>query len=268
MSTDLPRYSNPPVVETVIGVQFAPLVGYSSSFAGRFWSMYLGQEWPKSTEAPRIMDQFERFDDEALWTPLRFVVQPGQANRVQFASTNDERMIQIQDSRFILNWRKQTDQGYPTYQKLLFEFVALFNKFAKFAPEAGLGIVEPNVWELTYVNHIPRGDLWNSVSDFSKIVPGLSAVNVSSSSILETMGADWRYMLPNERGRLYATVRHIRVVDKASEAMLIQLVARGGINPEKQQSLAEGLELGHEATARCFAALTSSAAQASWGKEG
>lgn len=266
MSTDLPRYSNPPVVETVISVQFAPLIGYSSPLAGRFWSIHLAQEWPKSTEAPRIPDQFERFDDEALWMHPTFMVQSGQPNRVQFTSANEERMIQIQDSRFILNWRKQPDRAYPTYQTLLAEFVALFTKFAAFASEAGLGNIEANGWELTYVNHIPRGDLWNSSSDFSKIVPGLSAVSVSGYN-LETMSADWRYTLPNERGRVYASVRHIRIVGKTSEAMLIQLVARGGINFEKQQSLKEGLELGHEATARCFAALTSAAAQARWGKE-
>ncbi len=175
-------------------------------------------------------------------------------------------MIQIQDSRFILNWRKQPGKVYPTYQKLLAEFVALFRKFETFAPEAGLGNIEPNTWELTYLNSIPRGDLWNSPSDFSKIVPGLSAIRTSGCN-LETMGADWRYTISNERGRLYASLRHIRVADNLSEALLIQLVARGGINPEKQQSLHEGLELGHEAAARCFAALTSSEAQARWGKE-
>lgn len=265
VSSNLPRYSNPPVVETVIGVQFAPLVGYSSVFAGRFWSIHLGQEWAKSTEAPRIMDQFERFDDKALWTPLTFTVQPGLPNRVQFTSANEDRMIQIQDSRFILNWRKKADRAYPTYETLLTEFVALFRKFATFASEAGLGNIEPNGWEVTYVNHIPRGDLWNSVSDFSKIVPGLSAIGASGFN-LETMSADWRYTLPNERGRLYTSVRHI-LADNISEAMMIQLVVRGGIDPEKQQSLKDGLELGHEAAARCFVALTSSAAQACWGKE-
>lgn len=266
MSADLPRYSNPPVVETVISVQFAPLVGYSSAFAGRFWGLHLGQEWTKSTEAPRIADQFERFDDEALWTPVTLVMmQPGQPNRAQFTSANDDRMIQVQDSRFILNWRKQPDRAYPTYQTLLAEFVALFGKFSTFASEAGLGNIEPNGWELTYVNSIPRGELWNSPSDFSKIVPSLSAIRAAGCN-LETMSADWRYTIPNERGRLYASLRHIRIADK-TEALLIQLVTRGGINPEKQQSLKEGLELGHQATARCFAALTSSEAQARWGKE-
>jgi uncharacterized protein (TIGR04255 family) len=267
MSTDLPKFSDPPVVESVIGVQFAPIAGYSSAVAGRFWGIHLGKEWTKTTEAPRIPDQFERFENEALWTPPTVIFQqvpPGQSNRLQFTSANEDRMIQIQDSRFILNWRKQPNGAYPKYHTLFDEFMKLFQNFSSFVSEAGLGNIEPNAWELTYVNHIMRGDLWNSPLDFSKVVPGLKAV-VAPGCNFESMSADWRYTLSNQRGRLYASVRHIKVVGNV-EAMMIQLLTRGGVSVEENKSLDEGIMLGHEATARYFTALTSLEAQARWGK--
>jgi len=267
MKSDLPRYSNPPVVETVLSVQFAPLNGYSSAFAGRFWGLSLGKDWTKSTEAPRIDDQFERFDSQSMWMQgVMRVSTGGQPQRVQITSANEDRMIQIQDSRFILNWRKQPGQTYPTYPALSAEFLAQFRKFAEFARDAGLGNIEPNGWELTYVNHIPKGEMWNSPEEFSKIVPGLRAV-ATPDCTLETMNADWRYTLANERGRIYASIRHVKILSTGSDAMMIQLVTRGPVSLENQHSLEDGLDLGHAATARFFTALTSAEAQAHWGRE-
>ena len=67
------KFQFPPVVETVLGVQFAGLPGYSTAHAGWFWKEYLeklnespNRIWSKAVDAMRLEDQFERFgaDDD------------------------------------------------------------------------------------------------------------------------------------------------------------------------------------------------------------
>jgi len=63
MPEGLPEFGAPPVTETVLSAQFARLPNFSSEMAGWFWKQYLSSEWAKAKDAPRIEDQFERFDE-------------------------------------------------------------------------------------------------------------------------------------------------------------------------------------------------------------
>ena len=74
-------------------------------------------------------------------------------------------MIQIQNSRFAYNWKHHpgSEKAYPGYEVLLPEFEDGLNKFTAFAAEADLGRLDLNQWEVIYVNHIPKGDLWQTV---------------------------------------------------------------------------------------------------------
>jgi len=63
-------FRHAPVVETVIGVQFEPLGKMTNAHLGAFWKT-LGPEWPNVTDAPRIEDQFERFDAPTFFGGLQ-----------------------------------------------------------------------------------------------------------------------------------------------------------------------------------------------------
>src|SRR2546422_1208062 len=136
-----PKFDRPPVVETALSVQFAPLAQYTGAHAGWFWKEYLdklgepSKEWSQVVEAPKLPDQFERFGAEDVWVPPSVKLFPGmQSPRTLIIRSDGERMIQIQDSRFILNWKKQSDD-YPSYDALVPEFRTLLHTFESFAAE-------------------------------------------------------------------------------------------------------------------------------------
>lgn len=266
MSDPLPRFERPPVVETVLGVQFERLVDFSAAHAGWFWKTQLPEEFRTAKEAPRLEDQFERFGDERVWAPVGggLLFRPGmQPDRIQIVNSPGDRMVQIQDSRFIYNWRKK-DIGYPSYNVLLPEFQTMFERFRAFAREAMLPTVEPNQWEVTYVNQIPLGELWTSPGDWPRVVPGLFTQSIPGLAEFESFGGEWHLLLGHNRGRLHMALRHGRPMPDGPEAMMLTLTARGPVDAER--SWESGLNLGHEAIVRGFAAITSAEAHRHWGR--
>jgi uncharacterized protein (TIGR04255 family) len=265
ISSRLPRFETPPVVETVLSAQFVHLPNFSTALAGWFWKRYLSAEWPKAKDAPRIEDQFERFDTPGVFVPpLAWrVSREMESQRVQLIRSDDQRMIQIQNTRFILNWKKMHEH-YPTYEVLSPEFRDHFAKFQAFIQDAGLGAISLNQWEVTYVNHIPKGELWDSPSDWKRILPGLYTPAAWNQLDLETFSGHWRFALSDKRGRLYIAVQHTRLAPKEPETLILQLTARGFVDAQKGWSLESGFDLGHEHIVQTFASITSEPAQAHW----
>lgn len=253
MVHELPSYQTPPVIETVLGVQFTPISSYSAAHAGRFWSEHLDRTWQMVKEAPRLEDQFELFredDDFAEQGGIR--ISPPQSPRVQIIRKDQERMIQIQNSRFIYNWRKGGG-AYPRYEALLPEMRECFSSFRRFCQESRLPDLVLNQWEITYVNHIPKHVLWTTPEDWPAVFPVwvLPQQSVPLSRI-ETAAADWRWVIGSNAGRLHVTLRHGRVRDTAQQVLVFQLTARGPIRGDMDFEL--GFNVGHEAIVRTFTA--------------
>lgn len=267
MKNPLPKFDAPPVVETVLSAQFARLERFSNAHAGWFWKNYLAKDWSRVNSAPRLEDQFERFGEEIRWgTPPGLRILPGSGpERLQILRDDSERMIQVQDSRFIYNWTKQEEQ-YPSYEQVLRGFEKEFTAFEKFSKDAGLALLDLNQWEVTYVNHIEKGPLWQTLNDWTKIFPQFS---FPTQGLLECMPEDfhgeWTEIIGDKRGRLYVSFNRGRVAtEKGSEIIRVQLTARGSIRSEAGFHLRDGFDLGHETIVRYFTAMTSSMAHQTW----
>jgi len=270
------KFDSPPVVETVLGVQFATLVGFSTAHAGWFWKEYLEKignsqhSWSRAVDAPRLEEQFERFGPEDVWGPplTMKMLPPSQSNRTQIIRSDNERMLQIQDSRFILNWRKQT-AAYPSFSTLLPEFRILLQAFEAFSNHAGFGVPSYNQWEIVYVNQFKKGEMWQSPRDWSKIFPALTLPSMPNRFHTigdETMSADWRFSLPENRGRILLSPRQVRQAPAGEEVLNFTLVARGPVNSD--QTWEQGFALAHDALDDIFTSITSTEAQERWKKRG
>lgn len=259
----LPKFDSPPVVETVLSVQFAQLEGWSAAYVGQYWKEYLDQRWTVVKEVPRLHDQFEKFGAEKEWATSRVRIQETwETPRVQIVTADDQRMIQIQNSRLVQNWRKRAGI-YPTYQVLRPEFKELLTGFMHFISERGLGQVAPNQWEVTYVNHLAKDGLWRTPSDWPRIFPGL-LIPVGSQSRLTFEGTSqsWSFDIDRDRGRLHIVLQHAQSMADKSELLLLQFVARGTI--DEKTDVFEGLDLGHEVVVRKFEEMTSEEAHEYW----
>lgn len=261
MPDSLPKYDSPPVVETVLGVQHKPLEGFTTAHVGLFWSSLDNQRWRSAVEVPRLEDQYEspgpKFRPQVPELKLRQTVEP---NRIQLVRDDDERVIQIQDTRFIYNWRRRSG-SYPSYGVLLPDFQESLRAYQDFLSGAGLGRLHPNQWEVTYVNHIPTGELWTTPHEWPLALLVDAAARVDSVQ-LESFGGQWQFAIDRDRGRLHVRVKHGKTKDPEQEILIIEMTARGAA--DSLNSLYEGLDLGHEVIVRTFTEITSEAAHRHW----
>ena len=271
MARSLPSYERPPVVEVVLGVQFDALPGFTSGHLGWFWKSKLDNTWGKAADAPRLPDVFEGFSPQkTAWVPRRIRIQiAGESgpDRLQISNTADDRMIQVQDTRFVYNWIKKNGV-YPRYPSILAEFDRYYALFLEFSITAGLSEIRPNHWEVTYVNRIPSGDLWNTPSQWHSIVPGLfSPAYQYGGTSFESLNGEWRSVVQNNQARLHV-VAHYQDARSSNEDdagdLVLNLTARGRVT--ESQTLSDGLNLGHETIVRAFDDMTSEAAHTHWGK--
>lgn len=255
------KFENPPVVESILGVQF-PALAFTSGHLGWFWKSYLGESWPKATDAPPLTEGFERFDDQAWGVPgIQIGVAPFRAARLQLRNVPEDRVVQVQNNRFIYNWRKR-DGAYASYLERRKEFIALYGRFTDFVRDAGLGAIAPNQWEVTYIDHIPKGELWQTPSDWYRILPGLLPVSRKISDLEFDNAGDLHFVITPQRGRLHIAIQHGRT-DADVEVLVVNWTARGPISTQLG-GLVEGLDLGHEVILRAFLEMSSPEARKAW----
>ena len=209
-SGSLPEFDNPPVIETVIGVHFSPIPGFTSAHFGWFWKCYLDESWINAREAMRLPDQAEKFGEQLSWVlpnVLQFM-DASETNRIQFTDAERGQMIQLQNNRFHYNWQKRS-LPYPSFETNYEAFSRFFELFHRFLCEAGLSPTPNHSWEITYVDHIPKGTLWDNPSDWPAIFPGLfGSLKCPSGGIeFEGLGGEWRFEIAPQRGRLRLSVQ-------------------------------------------------------------
>lgn len=266
---NLPYFRRPPVVESVLGVQFDQLEKLNSARLALFWQSLGIDRWPESSDAPPLEMLSEKFGEKREWVQpgigIRFGIPKGM--RLQIRNQSDDRMVQVQNGRFHYNWRKQrVEDEYPRYETVRSEFDENYGRFVAFVADNELGCVRPNLWEVTYVNLIEQGSLWQSVSDWATVLPGLLGYDdAGERRKLQSAQGNWHYELGSSYGNLYISVQHAKKSDDdKGEAIRLQLIARGPIKDDPGYDLDAGLNLGHESIVSAFDEITSEAAHEHW----
>lgn len=266
-----PTFENPPVVEFVLGVQFSPLTELTSAHFGLFWAdlQRRGEEWAVPHDAPLIQDHFELFNTP-LWKkrpqiPIRLEMgaQPG---RCLFENKTRDRMIQVQSTRFHLNWRKTEGQK-PSYKSLISEFISSFESFCLFCKDAGIGEVIPNQWEITYVDSFPAGEYWSSPEDWDRVLPGLFGNLFQWKPLrlrMEQRRAEWSFEIEPEAGRLHITAQSGRWAWDPRDTLLLDMTCRGPIIHGSPDSVRQGLDMGHEVSVNTFLSIAARELQERW----
>jgi uncharacterized protein (TIGR04255 family) len=263
--TKSPKFDSPPVVETILGVQF-PALPFTAGHPGWFWKDYLPKEWCKAIDVPPLLDQFERFEEQNWTVPgtpfsLTFTLP-----RLQLTNEAGDRFVQLQTTRFIYNWQRKQN-AYPSYDQSKEQFLKLFDQFCLFVADAGLGKVSPNQWEISYIDQIPKGPLWQSPSDWSRILPGFFSSALEVPGLKFENAGEWHYEIVPQKGRVHVALQHVRTGSiTGPEALQIQWTARGPMTGEGNEGIVSALNLGHDMLLRSFLKMTSAEAQQAWGR--
>lgn len=275
MTSTTPQSRPPPVIETATSVQFKQIQGFGNVHLGLFWSRHQ-DDFPYVNDADPIATQHESFGTPQQNLPSRPRIQFGSNPnaRLQMMSQDQREMLQLQSNRIVYNWRriKQDDQ-YPRWSHTKPQLIRYWTDFTDFLSDLSTGPVQPDQWEVIYVNHFIKGLDWNSARDWQHILPGLIGnTDMIHGGNLESLSGNFHILLDNNAGRLHIDAglgyRNDPEADSPTEVLTLQLTARGPIDPDDSDtSLNDGLELGHAAIVNNFAAITSEDAQQKWGQE-
>lgn len=264
----LPDYYNPPVIEVVYGVQFEPL-GLQCPTIGLFWQA-VRQQYPSFVENPPLAPVIEKFDaDRRTEAQIELMARPP-LPRLWFIDRTENWLIQVQDDRFLYNWKKVKDQdAYPRFDVVSTKFFEAWEQFQGFCQSEGLPQPSVNQLELTYINHIGMTDVGSYFSDVSNIFPDMRWRETHGFlPSPETLVWKTSFLLPERQGRLHVSMRHaIRRKDQ-QPVLLLELTSRGMPSSKERESIRGWFVMAREWIVRGFADLTDEQVQKErWGRK-
>jgi uncharacterized protein (TIGR04255 family) len=261
----LPDYTNPPLDEVVLGVQFAPVQAYVSVYSMGVWELFK-EEFPMVQEHHILDPQFETFGGTTIQAGPR--IQVGDrlvGSRLWFLSEDANHLIQFQQDRFITNWRRQPNAlPYPRFEGLAEAFEGNMSKLVTHLGNNFSYEIDINQAEVAYVNIIPVEEFseageWFEVWNGGAF--GIEALNTSFNEIIR--GADGKPF-----ARLYHQIQSAFSKDGRKRAFRLSLTFRGKPTRNDLASALDFLKIGRNAIVSRFGEITTAKAQKKWGRLG
>jgi uncharacterized protein (TIGR04255 family) len=277
--TSLPSFAAPPVVEVAASVQFDPLAQLSVPNLGLLWQRFR-TEYPTVEQQPPLPPVVERLGVRATMPSFRVELAGNIAPRLWFINSNGDELIQVQNDRFIRNWRRMPGQGnpYPRYlEHVRPRFLTDYGRFLQFLMDERLGAPNVNQCELTYINHIEQNKHWSSHAEVAAVFRGwaqeyanvseypVEALQLTVSHIIQTSNGEFV-------GRLHVALNSA-FLGPTPEApiekpiFVLTLTARGRPVGDGEAGIVAFLDLGHKAIVTSFDKMTTPEAHAIWRKE-
>jgi uncharacterized protein (TIGR04255 family) len=261
--SDLPNYRKPPVDEVVIGVQFPAIEGLQDGQIREFWKM-VRDAYPILERQPRIEGPIESLRPQPLLIQFPSSVTVQAQGRTWMINDNDDFLIQIQNDRFIQNWRRRQDE-YGHFDDTRDRFWTNFSKFREFLNTQGLSQPTLQQVEVTYFDWIPELPM----SGF--LLPATATViHISGTDHMpEEQSWSARYLIENTIGavqRLYVqaapAVRPLTPEVRGTQLGFIFRVAReSGFTDDEIAAL---VNTGRAIVVEAFTQLTTSSAHQLW----
>jgi uncharacterized protein (TIGR04255 family) len=267
-----PKFRKPPVIETVLGVQFEPLRSMRITHFGLFWEL-IKDEFPEVEHHPSLEPVKESFDNPPLpSSPVWKVMREAEFPRAWFLSRRTEhgqQLVQLQQDRLIQNWRRAnlSTEHYSSYQKNRSNFERTLKCFLDFMAGRELGVFEPNQCEVTYINHIPLDEGLTVGGMSRKCFPSLDGHQ--SAGFLppdaEQLALKAGYEMPGKQGRLSVEVQPAWDLKTRQRFLRLALTARGAPHSPTVEGVLSWLDdLGHVWVVKGFESFTSKEMHDRW----
>lgn len=268
MATSKENWKRPPVVEVALAVQFAPMEHLNPAYFGEFWRLIGGEGvFAKALQAQPIQAIADDFGETLEYSLPGIVFAPMTTeSRIQFVSRDETRMVQIQNGWLVVNWVKQSANDYPGFEVLLADFRSVLGQFTGMIREKGLGTFTPNLWEVTYIDHIVKNTVWEDHSSVASVLPGLLGPSQLDGGRFEAINSRWTFFFKEPRARLAMGLVTARSAKDAAETEMLVLTtsARGPITPGEPEAIFDRLNSGRSIVVGAFKKATSAEAKAYW----
>ena len=247
----LPSYKTPPVMEVVLGVTFETLSSVKLPHIGLFWDT-IRSEFPKCQQAPTL-GNIDAVIERESGVPLP---------RVWLINQNDDNLIQLQKNKFLFNWRKR-QADYPRFSAVSSQFFIYLDKFKRFLSDNELGSIAPSECELTYINHIPKGTVWETPKDVGSILPDIQWRERQRRFLPHPSAINWSaaFMMPNQAGSLLIKLNYGTRMPDNMPLFILELTAKGTPKDGEDANIKEWYSIAREWIVKGFEDLTSEKAQ-------
>jgi uncharacterized protein (TIGR04255 family) len=151
----------------------------------------------------------------------------------------------------------RNEDEYPRYDTVIRLFEQRLETFEAFLAEHGIGKIDPRQYELTYINHVPKGDGWSTLGHAGKVFRDF--VRDGGGRFLpEPESINWKstFNLPDTTGRLHATIRDAIKADERTPILQLEMTARGIPSSTARDAMRTWFDMAHEWIVRGFADLT------------
>lgn len=253
----LPKFSEPPVSEVAIGLEFPPLAEMDAVKLVRLQDAW-SADYPNISEVPGS-------PPTDLNSGLGPVIQFGDTpRRIWAAQLDTGLLLQTQNDRLFLNWRRMFSASpYPGYGSIGREFAKRWEQFQASLTQMGLPVPTPHLGEFTYVNTVPLNPDENLADVLTLIADGPS----------EIPGTD-----------TFGSFQFVREVSDPSAPFpaQIQVVGQPSQNPEgrvllfnvtarvllagRPEAWSAGIDAAHALASHTFAAIITEPKQKNWGR--
>lgn len=251
------KFSRPPITEVVFQVNFPVIEGLGTPHFGLFWSQ-LRSDFPTVQSAGRL-------------GPINLV---GGANifpenRVWLVHKSGSTIVQLQDDRFLFNWRLTgQDDSYPGYDNLYPEFKKYFGIFLDFLDSENFGIEAFSGFELHYVNHIYMGDSFDKWEKAGNAVVPFRWSDELESSALKSIRLQTASEI-DESNDMLTVLIDSRTHNITKESLLnFEIRVAGQRDGLTVESLDDVFSHAHDQALTTFLSMSTSDIKGEWDQEG
>jgi uncharacterized protein (TIGR04255 family) len=185
--------------------------------------------------------------------------------RCWFINSDRTLLIQVQNGRFIQNWRKEkAHAAYPRYNTTRQAFHRDWERFTTFLQGHELGDPVIEQCEITYVNHLELGEGWNTLDELAAVTPAFHDLSPGNLPTPEALVFNSRFVLPDQRGRLYVQIGSAVGVD-GRELLQLSLTARGAPKSSGTEDILSWFDLGRNWIHEAFEGFVTSEMRRIWG---
>jgi uncharacterized protein (TIGR04255 family) len=260
---DLPDFSTPPAIETLLGFYYAPLKGWATPNFGLFWQD-IRKDYPQVEVQPSVAEQGLQI--QLKTEKSRLMVTGEVPVRWRYFHRSGQTLLQIQSDTFIQNWRKgDKAASYLHYRDLRPSFFRMWERYCKFLQKNDVQAPTVRECEVTYVNHIDKGAGWRTLQDLGTVITGWSGL--PSGTFLpspEVVSMNVIYPIREKPGRLRVMLEP--GIRDGQETLQLTLMARCRPDSSKTSDLLDALDVARQWVVRGFTDFTTTQMHQIWGK--
>jgi uncharacterized protein (TIGR04255 family) len=239
-------------------LQFAPIPGLTPLHFGLFWHT-IRTEFPTSEIKEPILD-LASLGSATTTLPIR----------AWFHDATKVYLVQLQNDRLILNWRKKTDADgivYPHYDVIRPKFLAILERFSAFLVQEDLAPLAAMICEVTYIDHISDSDIKDVTARGGELFrywaggPTVYLREGSTSSFSVTV------TMPSQIDSVTLHMQPVRDLSSAAPIQQLRFSALCRPVSNSTDGILDALDRAHDLEVRAFIEFTSEQLQEQWGRK-